>query len=137
MDQMPETITTTQPIPLERVADLLCCGFEGGSYGCGYWCRIMDYEPPTSDAPIGIFTADYPHVFNALRGGVVICRRYEEETDEKYTPLRLDAAAIARGLELMPTKAPKQWAAFLGEDEDATTGEVFIQLCLLGDVEYG
>lgn len=29
-------VTVTQTIPARRVADLLCCAFEGG---INYWCR--------------------------------------------------------------------------------------------------
>jgi len=140
-----EAIKIATEVSPERIADLLCAGFEGGSYGVGYWCRIMEYQdpPPIADAYraneyppdltiLGPRYTDWP-----LLGGAVICRRYEEETDEEWTPLVLDGAAIARGLRLMMEKHPRHWAAFLTEQEDAATGDVFIQLCLLGEVEYG
>lgn len=130
--------TVSQTLPALRVADLLLCGFEGGSFGCGYWCRVMDYREPASLDAAPAEVRAYPHASYALTGdGAVVCRLYEEETDEQYTPLVLDRAAIERGLALMPTKAPGHWSAFLSQQEDATTGDVFIQLCLLGDVVYG
>jgi len=118
-----------------RVAGLLCTAFEGG---VGYWCRIMGYREPSErravlspdDGRI-VRYADYP-----LTGGAAVCRLSEEETDEGYSPLVLDRAAIQRGLALMPQVAPRHWADFLDENEDAETGDVFVQLCLLGEVVY-
>jgi pimeloyl-ACP methyl ester carboxylesterase len=43
----------------------------------------------------------------------------------------------AEWLHLMPQVAPEHWADFLTENEDAETGDVFVQLCLLGEVVYG
>jgi len=119
-----------------RVAGLLCTAFEGG---VGYWCRIMDYVEPAErravlspgDGRVYRY-ADYP-----LTGGAAVCRLSEEHTDEEWLPLVLDRAAIQRGLDLMPQVAPEHWANFLTENEDAETGDVFVQLCLLGEVVYG
>jgi hypothetical protein len=119
------------------VGDLLVSGFYGG---CCYWCRIMKYERP--ETVTDRFTLD---LALPLVGGAVICRIDDDavidddakETDSKYTPLRLDRAALQRGLQLMANKHPQHWADFVGDNADATTGDVFIQLCLLGELRYG
>lgn len=133
------TVKIERKVDREKIAGLLCSAFEGG---VGYWCRIMDYREPPKGAAVEIFGQDYTDF--PLTGGAVICRRYEEETDEKYTPLVLDGAAIERGLALLANPregvtgwSGKHWSDFLSDDCDATTGDVFVQLCLLGAVEYG
>ena len=45
--------------------------------------------------------------------------------------------AIQRGLKLMAEKHPKHFANLMGETDDAFTHDVFLQLCLLGDIVYG
>jgi hypothetical protein len=124
-------------VSAKDIAGLLCSGFEGG---VGYWCRIMDYRKPKVVRPVidgeEVFRhTDYP----LLEGGAVICRLYDEpgQTDKKYNPLVLDRAAIQRGLTLMATTRQRHWADFLSCNYDSNTGDVFIQLCLLGDVVYG
>jgi hypothetical protein len=37
----------------------------------------------------------------------------------------------------MADKYPRHIADILSENDDATTGDVFLQLCLFGDVVYG
>jgi hypothetical protein len=133
-------------ISAERVASLLCCGFEGG---VGYWCRIFGYRKPRK--VVAHISPDdgevFPHIdYPLCAGGAVLC--YETEVDghddefflkseNREKLLVLDRAAIERGLRLMPTASPRQWGRFLSQDDDADTGDVFIQLCLLGEVRYG
>ncbi len=117
------------------VASLICSGFEGG---VSYWCRIMDYREPKVVRPVidedEVFKHnDYP----LLDGGAVICRVFDEGTDKKYAPLVLDRDAVQRGLTLMAEKYPRHWGDFLSTNYDACTGDVFLQLCLLGEVVYG
>lgn len=125
----------------QRIAELLCAGFEGG---VGYWCRIMDTREPAKveqvldagrgDGQVWPFY-DYP-----LTGGATVCRIDDgetEEDDEEYVPLVLDRTAINRGLAVMQQKYARHFGDFLAEREDATTGDVFIQCCLLGEVIYG
>jgi len=129
------TFSVTMEVTPKRIADLLCTGFEGG---VGYWCRIMDYTEPTTEPKGLVITGEvFPHCDYPVQGGAVICRLQEEETDEKWNPLVLDAAAIQRGLKIMSEKYPTQWGNFLAENEDADTGDTFIQCCLLGETVYG
>jgi hypothetical protein len=125
-------VTTTVTVPHKRIAGLLCCGFEGGS---NYWCQIVDYiEPPTEPEETWNEDEIFPHIDYPLNGGAVICAA---DDDEELTDLRLDAEAIKRGLQLMALNAPRHWADFMAENEDATTGDVFLQMCLLGEIVYG
>jgi hypothetical protein len=40
-------------------------------------------------------------------------------------------------LALMAEKEPRHFGDFMGENDDATTSDVFLQLCLFGEVVYG
>lgn len=116
-----------------ELAYLLCSAFEGG---VGYWCRIMDTVEPEEAAESEL--NDFPSYCSfPLEGGAVVCRRDEEETDSKYTPLVLNEESIRKGLSIFATKYPHHFADFIDGNFDALTGDVFVQCCLLGDCEYG
>jgi hypothetical protein len=124
--------TVQTSITAERLNDLLTCAFEGGS---GYWVSISGVVDPSSweakfdnspeDRP---YPQDYP--FNP-GGAVILC---DDEEDKSY---RLDTAALQRGLDTMAKDHPQHLADFLAENEDAETGDVFLQCCIFGEVVYG
>ena len=49
----------------------------------------------------------------------------------------LNMKKIKRGLTAMAKKEPSHFADFLKENYDETTGDVFLQCCLFGEVIYG
>jgi hypothetical protein len=51
-------------------------------------------------------------------------------------PKRLDMAAIKNGLKVMAEKYPHHWQDFVSENDDAITGDVFLQCCLFGEIVY-
>lgn len=132
----PETfkITTTLDIPSERVADMLCCAFEGGS---DYWCHITMKKAPEEfsfrymadvfDKPTSY--TDYP----LNRGGWLMVGDSEGDMPDAL----LDLGTIRNGLQTMADKYPKHWDDFLNDNEDATTSDVFLQCCLYGEVIFG
>jgi hypothetical protein len=125
-------ITIKKDIPLSRIADLLCDALEGGA---NYWYSIEKYiKPPKITFRSGendiCAHLDYP----LNKGGAILIQSLAEP--EKGL-LRLDLPVIQRGLELLASKKPAHWADFLNENNDADTGDVFLQLCLFGDVIYG
>jgi hypothetical protein len=124
-----------QEIPSTRIADLLSCAFEGGT---GYWCRIVGYRAPTDPRSVWGKEKIYPPADYPLAGGAVLCEVTDEGDDPERAPLVLNMAAIKRGLARMANMQPsRHWAAFMAGDEDAETGDVFLQLCLLGEIVYG
>lgn len=128
-------LTVTHEVPLSRIADLICCAVEGGVNR--YWMRIERTRKPRK--PVAYVSPQdgkiYPHIDYALcKGGAITFR----DTEDATRPLMvLDLDAIKRGLALMPKLTPRHWADFLSENEDASTGDVFVQLCLLGEIVYG
>jgi hypothetical protein len=129
-------VTVPIEITLEKVSNLLCAGMEGG---INYWAMIDDYiEPETvwhgKGASDTFRHIDYP----LSDGGAVIILECGDDCDEDDAPKhRLDLAAIRRGLEVMAREAPQHFADFLNDNDDADTGDVFVQCCLLGEIRYG
>ncbi len=118
-----------EQIPDKRIQDLLCCAFEGGSY---YWYSITAFNYPKGQTQesLGI---EFKHLELPFRGGSLTI----EDAEDPSVVRILDRAAIVRGLALMKDRHPREWADFIGENEDAETGDVFLQLCLFGEVVYG
>ena len=127
-------------IKKSRIADLLCCAFEGGS---NYWYTI-DFDKSTRPSKICFDAFEEgdllnKEVFRHLHwpisegGRLCILDREGEDKNEYF----LDLPAIDKGLEILATKYPKHFADFMNENDDADTGDVFLQCCLFGEAIYG
>ena len=132
MNDKPEqtfAVTSISNIPYTRVSDLLVGAFEGG---CNYWMETADAVKPTEityQHEPGHTWPRYDYPLN--EGGAVDC------VDDEGNHHRLDLPAIKKGLQLMAEKQPKDFADFMDGNDDASTSDVFVQLCLFGDVIYG
>jgi hypothetical protein len=130
-----QKITLNLDIKLQDVSDLLCSALEGGS---NYWYMLeekiepkkWEYDSDIQPAKGNHWTEDYP----LNEGGALIISDQEDET---HGNRRLDLPAIKKGLQIMATKFPGHFSDILNENADATTGDVFLQCCLFGDVIYG
>lgn len=128
-------IEITIPITRQRVADLLCCAFEGGS---NYWYQIKKFTSPS----VLVFRNDqnriYRHLDYALNdgGSVVIVTNERDEINGKKE-WTLDLAALQNGLRILFEKYPKHFGDFLAENEDADTGDAFLQCCCFGNIVFG
>lgn len=130
----------------EQAAYLLCSAFEGGS---NYWYLISDYTKPEVEAtPMGAKEYHPPYIsYPFSKGGAVHIvdmeeaygidpEEYEAEGIEIHV---LDHAAIVRGKKLMEERedVTHHFVNVLKDNADAETGDVFLQLCLFGEVVYG
>ncbi len=122
----------------EKIKGLLCCAFEGG---VGYWATIAEYSyaPGVKEGDFsqgGKYQGkDYWHrsqLIPLVDGCAVVVEDIETQKEH-----RLDKAAIQKGLKAMQEKCPRHWGDFLSGNDDATTGDVFLQCCLFGEVVYG
>lgn len=114
-------------IAVQRINDLLCCAIEGGS---NYWieqCTDLTYPEGKTRADF-----EFPYLEVPMCGGSYMVKPLEGDK-----PAKLDRGAIERGLKLLAEKYPKDWGDFMNENEDAITGDVFLQLALFGEVVYG
>ena len=136
-------------LSLDRIRDLLCSAFEGGS---NYWYMIARYEL----AP-GLLFWDFcekgkmqdpkmywhPAQLVPTTEGCALAITVKDENlnpdDAHLAPkeYRLDLDALARGAKVMQEKHPQHFLDVLNENDDATTGDVFLQCCLFGELLYG
>jgi hypothetical protein len=151
-------VTVEQEIPESRIRDLLTCALEGGS---NYWYEIVGYILPDGicyqDFREGgkFTTEDYYHPTelipflpgcalqfrNPFLPGGALQFRNEVLAGKLYLidsqKILLNLETIQRGLESLAKKYPKAWANFIDENEDAETGDMFLQCCLFGEVIVG
>lgn len=114
--------------------DLLCCAFEGGS---NYWYRIDEFSYP---AGMSRKDVEFPHLaVPFLKGGSLLIstggdHQNPNRKDGKWT---LNHAALVKGWKLMHDEAPQHYGNAISENSDAETGDVYLQLCLFGEVIFG
>ena len=144
---MPRNPTPLDEPARKQVQTLLTSALEGGS---NYWYAIEGVELPKGftheDFKQGgkfndpedyntsyVLIAIYPrHGCNVLFSDV------DNYSDIDKTIWSLNLKAIHRGLALIQSpKYQRHWAEVLRENDDAETGDVFLQLCLFGEVVYG
>lgn len=138
-DKKADKVSITIAVAKKTIANLLCCGFEGG---IGYWCprQPFKYVEPGEWQPIMDTGEEDPerwemYDYPLLAGGAVIFKA--DDGTGKVKKCRLDLDTIQKGLELMASKYPHHFGDVINGSEDATTGDVFIQLCAFGEVVYG
>lgn len=127
-----ETITVTVPlqVPVERIKDLLTSAFEGGS---NYWVEVAERIGEAKNNKDAPFLSDAPFV----KDGYLKIKEDESESDTKGGWFNIDPKTIAEGLKVMAQKYPKAWADFMNENDDAETGDIFLQCICFGEVIYG
>lgn len=105
-----ETIELRIMLPVKRVADLIQSGLYSG---LAWWVKSVGID--------GDIFED---------GTIVLTTR---ENGDKT----LDLDAIGNAMFLFYEKEPRHFADWIAGRDDATTGDVFIQLCVFGEVVYG
>lgn len=117
-------IETKVDISNDKIENLLCSAFEGGS---NYWIDSVA-NLPTAEIrkKHGV---EYFHECPAkgLSFDVV-----SEQGTHTLTP-----ESLFKGMQLMVDKYPHHFSDIINDNDDATTGDVFLQLCLFDDVIYG
>lgn len=142
---------------IDRIIDLLVGGFEGG---VNYWARKARKVLPDgfdmeawrhkngftdkwSSSTGGYQVSDF--YLAPFVGGSIVFQEYDDG-GRTVNVHHLTLDSIKQGLRIMATGGPdgKTWgvksqhfADWLNENDDATTADVFIQCCVLGDIVYG
>jgi hypothetical protein len=117
-------INVKHKIEDERIEDLLCGALEGGSN----WATITEYINP-NNAKVACKHLQLPFIEGC---GVMI----GDIEDEDVKPMLLNREAMEKGLKIMAEKYDWHLKAFLEENDDAETSNVFLQCSLLGDIVY-
>jgi len=128
-----KTIPITLEIPTERVQDLLCNALEGGYSSSWFSIERYLYPKGTTKESLNI---EFQHIELPFKRGTIIFKDISGEGDSKQE-YALNFPAICMGLQIMADKEPKHFADFLAEDDDTTTGDIFLQCCLFKEVIYG
>lgn len=125
-------VTVKHDISLDTISGLLSSAFEGGS---NYWYTITEFGEPTkvefrtaiSDSDKASTEIVYRHIDYPLNpDGFLMIGDLE---DEERKPLKLNLVSIQAGLTIMAEKYPDHFADIIKENDDATTGDVFLQCC--------
>lgn len=120
----PFTLMVRREVTPRQVVDTLISAFEGG---VGYWCQIDNLNGP-----------DYSEkqLFRVVAGDGFLLLIDKEDNDRS---IRLTRPKLAAALRLMAENHPDDFRDMTSEDTsgDATTGDVLLQLALLGEVAYG
>ena len=114
-------------IPDQHVDDLLCSAFEGGST---YWATLVSRREPTDTKPV--YLHEWP-----MAGGAVVLASTEGDEINGVKEWTLDREACERGMRVMADKYPRHWGAFMAGNDDAETGDVYLQCCLFGEIVFG
>lgn len=70
-------------------------------------------------------------------GSIIIDDVYAEDDGEDDFRHIITLSDIENGLELMRDEYPNHWADLAEENDDAITGDVFLQLTVFGELIYG
>lgn len=125
----------------EMIKGLLCCAFEGGS---NYWYSLTGYEyapgieyKDFQDGGKFQIKGNYWHPIQIipLVEGCSVILHDKENNNKELPPLNLEA--IKKGLDIMSKEYPNHFGNFISENDDAITGDVFLQCCLFNKVIYG
>lgn len=127
---MPITITITD----EQRLNLLTSALEGGS---NYWYYlgkdalniIAEVCPPDKTTTL------VDRMWQAIKAGKEIPVRAIENPRDVLGKLSL--ASIDKGEQLLADKHSHHLSDIVTENDDATTGDVWFQLSLMGEVVYG
>ena len=123
-DTLKVTVTTSIEVTKKRLSDLLCGAAEGGS---AYWARSNDNNHKEVGAEYWFEAPLYENGFFTI----------EDQTYDKKYEYRVTLGEIEKGLQVMAELYPKHYADFMSENEDAITGDVFLQCCIFNEVIYG
>ncbi len=137
------TVTFQHDIPEQRIRDLLCSAFEGGS---NYWLVHKGTSlTPAADAlrddikrarrEAGEDDRYYRWEIPMLPGATLELEKNSDEEPEG--PWTLTREKLIAGLKVMAEKYPRHFANILSENDDAETADVYLQCCLFGEIVYG
>ena len=113
--------TAKQAITRETIESLIMSAIEGGS---NYWYRI---ESDTNGDYLKQAFTDQ---------GLTISNFMVQDEDEAKSGV-LNPASMQRALDLMPGKYNHILADIISGNEDAISGDVFLQLAVFGECIYG
>ena len=140
----------------EDIIDLFVTALEGGS---NYWYymdlpdNIKSYGQSISEA-VGEYILQgnkvyfYDHELRSdvirdlnkgeykIEGDIIDQKRFDEDIDETYLGY-VDMDKILDSISVIKTEYPEIWENILLEQADAGDADVFLQLCVMGEIVFG
>jgi hypothetical protein len=118
----------------ENLKSILCCALEGGS---NYWYFIGDMDESLLDRSVPLVDNIVKSLFEIEGYKVPFydgADAYEFEDMEYLGDLTLES--IKEGIQLMAKDYAHLFNEFMEGNEDADTGDVWLQLCVMKDVVF-
>jgi hypothetical protein len=125
------TIMVPYNVTIDRIKDLLTSAFEGGS---NYWVECSERVGEAKDRKQAEYLCDAPFIKD---GYLKIKEEGHEAKDGRGGWFNIDPKTIAEGLVIMAKKYPNAWSDFVSENDDAGTGDTFLQCVCFGEEIYG
>jgi hypothetical protein len=130
---MEKIIVNQKEINEQLLEDMFVTAIEGGS---NYWAKFhslpKEIREKYKDEPYSIKFAKA--IFEGHNVIVSDIEADEDDDDEKWT---INIESVKKGLEIMAKDHSEQFENMLEENYDAETGDVFFQLCVLGEITFG
>lgn len=128
----PLNIATTVTIPLQRVADLFVNAIEGGS---NYWMTsLRPGDKMRERAPKDATNWYESGASYATDDDTEVLMTVLEDEGTEHT---ITLGSIRSGLQFMADSYPTHFADILTRNDDAITGDVFVQCVVFGEIIYG
>lgn len=125
-----DEIKFTATVGLQTIDDQLITAFEGGS---NYWYNIPNTNVAAPDGFIRNEEINYEFLDKVYQGATLVVEDIEDHTELG----ELNMTTIKRGLEIMSANHENHFSDMMEETGDATTADVFFQLCVMGKIVYG
>jgi len=123
------SVDITIAILEERIQDLLCDALEGGSND---WYIILSYNYPEGQTK-ETMPPEFPHLELILKGGSLTIGDIEGQMPSRI----IDLEACKQALQRMSRDFKDEFAAFITGNDDANTGDVFLQLAVFDEIVFG
>lgn len=120
----------------EQIEGLLTTAFEGGS---NYWYLVEGFNKAfRKDEPKDMYWWDCMR--NRIEDGTFELKVYDLETSHAGDLDLLGCVtneSIEKAITLMAKDYPKHFNDWMNDNYDGDTADVFLQLCVMGDVVFG
>ena len=113
----------------QRIADLVCTGIEGGEVN--HWLYYFRNRSPCNPE-VWYSTAEF-----WAQNRITIEVAYDDGKSDQAVIKLITDRDVEAAMKKFAEQHPTHFRDFLDENEDAYTGDTFLQLLILGDVIYG
>ncbi|CAH1690124.1 conserved hypothetical protein [Hyphomicrobiales bacterium] len=129
-----DTLSISIPVSMSKIHNTLISGFEGGA---NYWLREDDLVEGFRKPDSKLVWYGHEEVFRQPFKAKLRFDDPKKDEGNGAAVREITNKDLQRGLELMATKAPQHFSDMVTDQGDSTTGDVLLQMIVLGDIVYG